>query len=876
MTERVKEAFPSTVPMGSVRVQGEEHEYKQIEYTDNTTSTKKRYVPNKAPVLELRGVTGIVDGESYEFVQDQDFELIDADSDGKQDTIDFGIGGESPDPGSTFEITYISRSLITRYIESYTDELNRFQEDIDEVIDSHYVDNATNIGVIDTYEDEDLAEYELQEGTRECRRIQSNISFSGDWALELSCVGPTGQVILTSNAGLPLYPKRGDTIQFQTYLTHTDDIATFDFAYNDSAGDSESFYRVRIDAKNDELAIQQDRSREIGGPSVKSDVDAGAFSSYLDQWIRVTIEYGGRGDLIRVRADPQVANETIANVSVTDDQYQTGGIRLGTRNDTTTSSVYFDDIEITDRLSGDLDRIGAYFGQLGKRRGRSDNDYRAYLKSIVQSFSGRGTIDGIKFAVSSGFGGAVDAEDIIIDEDFVKNEYDIEINDFGDTSDINVETVNEMAELADPSGVKLRLLNFGFDPVTDELAADEDFSVVLDEVEVAHTNEDYVQIDVNTTLDASDRTFTNIEELVSDDFSRFRTDEVKVVGWNEDGRTQIDVSDDGGEVTSSAHPQVAETEGQVQTEDVRTVTEQVLAATAGHGRGQIDVSDDGSTAAVSDNPETPSTTTDELIEDDETNVNIDEIQTAFYEDGSYQIDVHNITNSDLDFETTEDIVEDDTQSQSVEQVLVSTAGSGRGQIDVADDGTTGAIGDDPTVASNTTDESIEDDETNVNIDEVQTAFYEAGLHQIDVQNITGPSGSFETTSDGVGDDTQSQTVEQALVSTAGYGRGQIDVAADGSTPLVSDDPETASTTTDDLVGSNVLSQMVEQVAVVGWNENGRVQIDVNDDGGTVTSAARPSTQVSSDGVSDDTESYQTDEVGAAYANEAKVNIDTAQ
>ena len=49
----------------------------------------------------------------------------------------------------------------------------------------------------------------------------------------------------------------------------------------------------------------------------------------------------------------------------------------------------------------ELDELGKMFGRFGERRGRDDEDYRAYLKSIINSFSGRGTISDIKFALET-------------------------------------------------------------------------------------------------------------------------------------------------------------------------------------------------------------------------------------------------------------------------------------------------------------------------------------------------------------------------------------------------------------------------------------------------------------------------------------------
>jgi hypothetical protein len=99
----------------------------------------------------------------------------------------------------------------------------------------------------------------------------------------------------------------------------------------------------------------------------------------------------------------------------------------------------------------ELDRIGAIFGQLGKRSGRNDSDYRAYLRSIVDSFGGRGSRAGLRFAIASAVGTTPD--NIEIRENVSELSYTILINNV-DTEFIST-SIDELADLADPSGVEL-------------------------------------------------------------------------------------------------------------------------------------------------------------------------------------------------------------------------------------------------------------------------------------------------------------------------------------------------------------------------------------------------------------------------------------
>ena len=103
-----------------------------------------------------------------------------------------------------------------------------------------------------------------------------------------------------------------------------------------------------------------------------------------------------------------------------------------------------------DHATGEeLNQIGRKYGLLGARRGRSDADYRVYLKSLPQAFSGRGTVKDIRFAVAAGIG--LDEEDIDIAEDFQNLEYELTIRNWTDPH--STEQVHELADLADASVV---------------------------------------------------------------------------------------------------------------------------------------------------------------------------------------------------------------------------------------------------------------------------------------------------------------------------------------------------------------------------------------------------------------------------------------
>jgi len=480
----IKGRFPDLLPMEELRVGPETHTYEVIEYDDTPNAVKEQYVPNKAPVLEVENITGVVNGDDYSFEQGTDYEIIDTDNDGRLETIDFGVGGVSPDDNTDFEITYLARSIIVRYVESYEDEFDRVTNDINEVINSHYVDTATNTGYIDSFEDEEIVEYT----TDYCQgsiNVQSSVVLQGNWALKMQSECKDDPLTITSTSGLERYPKRGDTFTYYMQLTNDGDIGYFDFMYQN--GTDDRYYSVQIDSKADEFILQKD------GGNTKKDTASVDLSTYFGEWMQVEVSVSPIGDIVATLIDED--NNDLVTVTIVDTEYTSGGIRWRAFNDSGTGIVYADAADIIQRNSSDLDRIGAIFGELGKRRGRTDDEYSTFLRSIVQSFSGRGTVDGIKFAVASALD--LPPDQILVTEDFVENEYVVRITT--PFPPHQLQTLTELADLADPSGV--RFASISYDVADEEVGFSDNVSIT----EGIDLGEDMV-VDDEATVDPNLRT----------------------------------------------------------------------------------------------------------------------------------------------------------------------------------------------------------------------------------------------------------------------------------------------------------------------------------------------------------------------------------
>lgn len=65
------------------------------------------YTLNSLPASLILTVTGTLDSGANTFISGTDYTLTDADKDGRYDTIDWSAGGDVPDDGTAFLVTYI-------------------------------------------------------------------------------------------------------------------------------------------------------------------------------------------------------------------------------------------------------------------------------------------------------------------------------------------------------------------------------------------------------------------------------------------------------------------------------------------------------------------------------------------------------------------------------------------------------------------------------------------------------------------------------------------------------------------------------------------------------------------------------------------------
>lgn len=166
----------------------------------------------------------------------------------------------------------------------------------------------------------------------------------------------------------------------------------------------------------------------------------------------------------------------------------------------------------------ELDRIGKLFGDIGKRRGRKDSQYRIYLETVVESFTSRGTVQDIKDAIS--LATDVPNEDITVEEDFENNEYRVIVVP---QTPVTGSLLEDVAQLADPSGVEFVSTIFTIEP--EEIGIDDTITVRQQSEAIVS---DQISINDNTSVTINDAETTDSVRV--DD--TIETPSVRSVGWN--------------------------------------------------------------------------------------------------------------------------------------------------------------------------------------------------------------------------------------------------------------------------------------------------------------------------------------------------------
>lgn len=98
-----------------------------------------------------------------------------------------------------------------------------------------------------------------------------------------------------------------------------------------------------------------------------------------------------------------------------------------------------------------LDLLGAFFGDIGERRGRDDDEYRSYLLSVVKAFSATGTKRDLEFVAAASLG--ITPEDVTVTEDTTEVGFKVTVDNLAQA--LFAQSVNELLREASAAGVEL-------------------------------------------------------------------------------------------------------------------------------------------------------------------------------------------------------------------------------------------------------------------------------------------------------------------------------------------------------------------------------------------------------------------------------------
>ena len=171
-------------------------------------------------------------------------------------------------------------------------------------------DDPSQVQVIDSFEDGDLAEYT---DTFQASTNQSPLSFDGNYMFETGGSAYTqGRVSSENSSGgaLPEYPKPGDSISFRVYMENV----SRDQIWMDTGDSSSERYGVMLDILNDELVIENS--------STSTSTTLTEIPS-ANSWITIELDWEESGNIEGRWKDEN--GDIIDEVSTPATAYTTGG-----------------------------------------------------------------------------------------------------------------------------------------------------------------------------------------------------------------------------------------------------------------------------------------------------------------------------------------------------------------------------------------------------------------------------------------------------------------------------------------------------------------------------------------------------------------------
>jgi len=139
LTGSISDRLPAPIPTSEITVS------ETIVIETDTGDPVSTYSLPKAPIVQLRDVTGVVGGVEQTLSVDDDVRAVDANGDGDPDAVQFT--NTVPDVGSQVTVEYDIEPIISRYAGAYTEDIGVVDTALDQVIDNKSVETASSQGL---------------------------------------------------------------------------------------------------------------------------------------------------------------------------------------------------------------------------------------------------------------------------------------------------------------------------------------------------------------------------------------------------------------------------------------------------------------------------------------------------------------------------------------------------------------------------------------------------------------------------------------------------------------------------------------------------------------------------------------------------------
>lgn len=180
------------------------------------------------------------------------------------------------------------------------------------------VQDKSGVQIIDNFENGNLSKYSGSTGSFS---VNNSGSYKGTHHLQIN--GTYNKHIYSyPGDGLSYYPKRGDKFELYYYADgFGSGSPPFESIPSFGVSDSSNYYRCFINGNNGRFDI----NRISSGNSENSDFQSVSYPSRV--WLRIEIDFGyTSSDIVSAKLERTDTNTVLANVSITDTEYDSGGI----------------------------------------------------------------------------------------------------------------------------------------------------------------------------------------------------------------------------------------------------------------------------------------------------------------------------------------------------------------------------------------------------------------------------------------------------------------------------------------------------------------------------------------------------------------------